>query len=232
MIVDDGTPFANHGTLVVETTGNDLAHNWRNTIEVAWASGSPPVYTDPMVAAFVGMLKGGQRDDCHISKVTLFPYVKGRQPLASQGAIWEQIVSIPCSNFGTGTVYPSAPNSGPTPLGEVSLLITKPKFSGGGGRVGRMFIRNALGADNISSDAGGPPHLVPPNDVNLPADWNVWLANTLGPFTEDNPLPRFVLIHAQKLTQSPPAHDIFDTAMGHPIFTRVTMHDLTSKNKK
>jgi hypothetical protein len=199
---------------------------------MAWASGNPPADNDPSVTAFVDFIQGSTRDDTHISRIALLPYVKGRQPLANQGAIWEDNVNIACQDWGTGNVYPAETGSRTAPLGEVCVMLVKGKFAGGGGRVGRMFRRNAIPKEWVISDAGGPPTWDTVQAPTLVSAWNTFTSTKLSAFCTNNPLPRYVLIHAQKLTQTPPAHEIFDTAMAVPVFERLTMHDLTSKNKK
>lgn len=231
-LVLDGTPFANHGTLVVEVETNDLAHDWRNTMELAWDVSGPPAYTDAVITAFVSFIQGSTRDDSHISKVTLFPYVKGRQPLANQGSIWEQNVDLACQDWGTGNVYPAETGSKTAPIGEVCVMLVKGKFAGGGGRVGRIFRRNAIPNEWVKTTAGGPPTFDPVQAPTFVSAWNTFTSTKLSAFCTNNPLPRYVLIHAQKLTQTPAAHDIFDTAMAVPVFERLTMHDLNSKNKR
>lgn len=231
-LVLDGTPYANHGILIVETQGNDLAHSWRNTIDVVWSTGGQPAYGDPVVSAFVTFLQNSQRDDCHITKVSLYPYVKGRQPLSSQGALWEQDVDLPCADYGTGHVYPAEVASGLAPIGEICVRLIKGKFAGGGGRVGRMFIRNAIANAWVVADAGGPPAPNPTVSPAIGTQWNTYATSKLGSYCTDNPLPRFCLVHAQKLTQTPPAHDIFDSAMQVPAWEGLTTHNLTKKSKK
>lgn len=231
-LVLDGTPYADHGTLVVESQDNSFQYNWRNTIDLVWASGDAPAYGDAVISAFVNFLKGLQRDDCTIRKVTLLPYVKGRQPLADQGAIWEQITSIACKNWGTGTIFPSSGSSQSPVVGELCVMLTKGKFAGGGGRVGRMFLRNAVAQENLANIPGGPPQFASGVEATYSAAMNTWATDNLGDFSTDSALPRFCLIHAQKLTQTPAAHDIFDSAMAVPTYTRLTMHDITSKSRR
>lgn len=231
-IINDGTAFANHGILVVETQANTLLHQWRNTIDMVWATGAAPAYGDPPVTAFVTFLKGLQRDDSTIVKVSLLPYVKGRQPLSLQGSIWEQIVSIPCKNHDAGSAYPFNGSSGSPTVGELCLLLVKGKFDGSGGRVGRMFIRNSPPASDVTATAGGPPTFTTGATATYPPAINTWSTSNLSPYCEDNPFPRYCLIHASKKGTPVGTHDIFDSTMTAPVFQRLTMHDITSENRK
>ena len=233
-IIPDGTAFANHGTLVVESQDNANIYSWRNSMEVVWdPSVGHPLYTDAVVTAFVNFIKGIQRDDCSIVKVTLFPYVKGRQPLALQGSLFEQVVSIACKDWGTGTAHPPATSSLTAPVGEICVMLTKNKFGGGqGGKIGRMFLRNAVPQEALLNIAGGPPLLNPSTAGTTVTEWNAWAASQLGGFCTSNPLPRFCLIHASKRGTPTGTHDIFDGTMAVPVFTRLAMHDITSKNRR
>lgn len=232
-IIPDGTAFANHGVLVVESQDNSAVFNWRNTIDVAWATGSEPAYGDAVISAFVNFLKGIQRDDCSIVKVSLFPYVKGRQPLSLQGAIFEQIVSIACKDWGTGTAHPPATSSLTAPVGELCVLMVKGKFGGpSGGRIGRMFLRNAVPQEALKNVAGGPPELDPTLSGTTVAEWNAWSNTNLAPFCEGASLPKFILVHASKHGVPAGSHDIFDSQMSPPQFQKLAMHNISSKSRK
>lgn len=231
-IITDGTAFANHGIFVVETSANTGLHKWRNTMDVVWTPGSPPAYTDPVTTAFVTFLQFLQRDDSTITKVSLLPYVKGRQPLSAQGAIWEQVTSLACNNHDAGHAYPFNGNSGQPTVGELCLLLIKGKFTGGGGRVGRMFIRNSPPASDVTATAGGPPVFTTSALPNYPPAINSWINTKLAPYCEANPLPRFCLIHASNKGTPPGTHDIFESQMAIPVYQKLTMHDITSENKK
>lgn len=231
--IPDGTAFANHGILVVETQDNTATHNWRNSIDMVWASGAMPVYGDPSITAFVNFMKGVQRADSTIIKVSMLPYVKGRQPLSAQGSLWEQVVSIACNCFGAGTAHPSFGSEGTATVGEVSVMYVKGKFGGGpGGRVGRMFLRNAVQQEALLPIAGGPPVLQGTFLADYPTDWNNWANSQLATFCEDNPLPRYCLIHSSKQGVPVGNHDIFDSAMAIPVYKTLTMVDTSKKNKK
>lgn len=231
--IPDGTAFADHGILVVETQDNTAAHQWRNSIDLSWATGLQPSYGDPVISAFVNFMKGVQRADSTIIKVSLLPYVKGRQPLSAQGSLWEQVVSIACASTGTGTAHPTFGSEGSAAVGEICVMYVKGKFAGGvGGRPGRMFLRNAIQNEGMTPIAGGPPLLQGTFLTDYPTDWNNWAISQLGAFCTDAALPRFCLIHASK--QGVPAgnHDIFDSAMAVPVYKSLTMVDTNKKNRK
>ena len=231
-IVTDGTAFANHGILVAETSANSGGQKWRNSIDVVWTAGSPPVVGDGVVTAWTNFLKGIQRDDCTITTVSLLPYVKGRQPLSAQGSIWEQNVVIPCKNHDAGSAYPFNGSSGSTTVGELCLLVLKGKFGGGGGRTGHMFIRNSPPQSDVTATTGGPPEFTTTALGTYPPAINTWLNGNLSPFCEDNPLPRFCLIHASNKGTPVGTHDIFDSAMAIPTYQKLTMHNITASNKR
>jgi hypothetical protein len=229
----DGTAFAGHGVLIVEVQGNDLAHTWRSTMDLVWVvADGPPLYTDPSVAAFVDFIRGITRDDATIKQVSLYPWVKGKLPFADAGAIWQQTTNIACKNWGTGNCFNVATSSGAIPLGEVCVMYVKGKFASAGGKVGRMFLRNVIDGAAVTSDAGGPPQVLPADLAVFTTAVNAWANTKLSPYCTDNPLPRFCLVHASKLTLTPPAHDVFDSAMQVPQFERLTTHNLTKKSKK
>lgn len=221
--------YPDHGVLLVETSSNDLLHKWRNSIDMIWDDAiGPPGPEDAIVEALITFLKGGQRDDCFISNVALRPWSKGNLPFSEQSNIWSQVVNVPCKNWGAGTVYPIAPSSGLIPLGELCVLLNKPKFGVGGGKPGHMFIRNSISQDSVTSTPGGPPALVPADVAVIPLAWDNWASTNLESYCTDNPFPRFTLVHAAVVNASPPkVWEVFDTALQVPIFQRLTMHDIT-----
>lgn len=232
-VIPDGTAFANHGILVVETQDNTAAHNWRNSIDLAWATGGQPSYGDPVITAFVDFMQGVQRADSTIIKVSLLPYVKGRQPLSAQGSLWEQVVSIACASTGAGTAHPTFGSEGSAAVGEICVMYVKGKFAGGvGGRPGRMFLRNAIQNEGMTPIAGGPPLLQGTFLTDYPTDWNNWAISKLGAFCTGAPLPKFVLIHASKQGVPTGSHDIFDSQMATPVYKTLTMVDVNKKNRK
>lgn len=223
--------FPDHGVLSVFTQSNDGSHEWRNTIDVVWLdSDGPPGPGEPVILAFVEFLQGFMRDDCTIVKYSLQPYSKGNLPFDQQGNIWETTADLPCKNWGPGTVYPLAVSSGTTPLGETCVSVIKPKFGTGPGKPGRLFVRNGIDNANVTSTAGGPPVLTTLTAGVIPGDINAWATTKLGSFCEDNPLPRFCLVHAAHV--SPDEFTVFDSAMAVPKFERLTTHDITKKHKK
>jgi hypothetical protein len=224
------TPFAypDHGHLIVETTSNDGLRTWRNSIDVAWLdSAGPPLYGDAPIQAFVNFLKGFQRADCHLSLVRLAVWGKGNLPLADQPAYWEQPVSIACASTGAGTVYGGSATLGTTPIGEICVLLKKGAF-GRAFRAGNMFIRNSVNQEYLSADTGGPPVLETSLLTSVPAAINTWATDLLGAYCTSSSLPRFVLVHGQKLSST--TWDIFDTPMDVPVFGRITTHNISRKS--
>lgn len=221
------TPFSypDHGHLIVETTANDGSHSWRNSIDMVWdPSAGNPLYGDASVTAFTNFLKGIQRADCHLSLVRLAVWGKGNLPLADQPAYWEQPVNIACASTGAGTCYGGTATLGTTPIGEVCVLLKKNAF-GRAFRAGNMFIRNSVNQEYLAATTGGPPILESSLDTSVPAAVNAWATSNLGAYCTDSPLPRYVLVHAQKT--GPTTYDIFDTAMDVPAYARITTHNIS-----
>jgi len=216
--------YPDHGHLIVTTSANDMGQSWRNSMDIVWTDGAgPPLPTESVVTDFIDFLKGIQRNDCHISGARLAVWAKGNLPLADQPAYWEESLSIPCASSGTGTCFGGTSTPGTTPPGEICLLIKKHVF-GRAFRAGNMFIRNSLGLENFNAPTGGPPEFVSSFAASAAAAINTWCTSKLGPHTEAADLPRYCLVHAQKL--SPDLFDVFESPITSPSFARVTMHDI------
>lgn len=222
--------YPDHGVLTVFTQGNDGAHTWRNTIDIAWdPTVGPPGPTDAVISAFVGWVQNFTRDDATVIKHALTPWSKGNLPFSEQGNIWEQVDSLACKNWGTGNALPLDTDSGTIPIGEICASMLKGKFGPGGGKPGRLFMRNCISSGAVTADAGGPPVLTT-EAAAVPTDWNNYTTDRLGDFCTDSSLPRYVLVHASKTSDT--TYDVFDTAMAVPVFERLTTHNLTKKHKK
>lgn len=214
-------PFANHGTLTVTTQSNDEAHTWRNSIDMVWdGTSGPPSYADAIVTAWVTYLKGIQRDDCTIIHAALRNWARGDVPFSEQAAVWEQVTSIPCKNYGSGSAHPtvSVPLT-PVP-GEVCLLLAKPIYIGAG-RPGHIFLRNSVGQETVVASAGGPPRLDPAFSAAFISEVNTWADTNLVSYVTLSDLPRFCLVHYSKKENT-----VFDSSMRLPIFQRLAMHDI------
>lgn len=215
--------LADHGTLTVTTQSNDLAHSWRNSMDVQWDhTAGPPAYADAVIGAFVSFLKGIQRDDCTIIHAALRNWSRGDVAFADQAAIWEQVLAIPCKNYGSGTAHPtvSVPLT-PVP-GEICLLMAKPIYIGGG-RPGHMFLRNSVGQETVVASAGGPPRLDPSFAAAFTTEINTWASTNLVSFVTLTDLPRFCLVHYSKKEGT-----VFSSTMRLPILQRLAMHDISS----
>jgi hypothetical protein len=216
--------FPNHYTLVVEISANDGLHMWRNSIDiVSTAALGAPQPNDPVVTAFIDFLAGITRDDSTITRALLRNWSRGDQPFSTQAAIWVQVLSQACKNWGAGTAFPAATDSGTPPLGEIVFLLAKSVFAGTG-KTGHMSIRNCYSGAQFTATAGGPPVLVAPDNGTVPPAVNAWADTKLGSFCTDNPEPRFTLVHYSAKDNS-----VFDSAMQVPVFERVSMHDISRK---
>jgi hypothetical protein len=219
--------FPNHYTLTVETTNNTLTDTWRNSMDLVYTVGDVPTPSDAPVLAFYAFLQGIMRSDCHLSHASMRLWARGDQPFSTQAAIWESTLSLPGFCYGTGGAVGSVGDHNPT-VGEVVAEWIKPIFTGGG-KPGRLFTRNTFRDIDITAVAGGPPILtgtVPgPNAANL----NAYASTTLATYCEDNPLPRFCIVHWSKL-HAPTAP--FESTMRVPVFSKPGMHDLSHKSPK
>jgi hypothetical protein len=213
--------FANHGTLVVETEANTLANKWRNSIDVVWDPiAGPPGPGEGVITAFLDFLVGIQRDDCTLTHALLRPWSRGNVPFSEQGSLWEESLSLPCSNFGSGSAHPSVTVPLTPTVGEVCLLMTKNVFAGRG-KAGRLFLHNSVGQETMSAAAGAPPFLNPSFAAAFTSEVNAWADAKLGTYCTTNPLPRYCLVH-YSVSNPPP----FDTPITVPHLTRLTMHDV------
>jgi hypothetical protein len=218
--------FPDHGVLTVKTTGNDEQRTWSNSIDLVWTTGAgPPVYSNAIVTAFVTFLAGIQRSDCTITHVALRNWSRGDQPFSSQAAIWEQVVDVPCKNWGSGKCFAGEASDGTTPIGEIVALISKGNFTGGG-RVSHLALRNVLPQEYLAADTGGPPVLATAVISNVPDDVNAWIAGNLSSYLEDAALPRFCNVH-----YSPSDPPPFDDPIGAMQWERVSTHNLSRKRR-
>jgi hypothetical protein len=216
--------YADHGHLIVETSSNDGLRTWRNSIDMVWVDADgPPGPAEAPVLAFYTFLQGIQRGDCHLSKARLAVWAKGNLPLADQPAFWESTLDLPCASTGSGTCYGGTATLGTTPPGEICVLLKKNVF-GRAFRAGNMFIRNSINQEYLQSTAGGPPALETSLATSVPAAINTWASTHLAAYCEDNPLPRFCLVHAQKTSTT--TYDVFESAITSPVYARLTMHDI------
>lgn len=216
--------FANHFTLTVESTSNDLAHTWRNSIDLAYATAITPSPSDAPIVAFWEWIQGMQRADSHVSLAILRPWSRGDLPFSEQGALWTQVLSLTGTCYGEGGMVGSVGDHNTT-IGEVCLEAIKPVFSGRG-KPGRLFLRNLFRDIDITATAGGPP--IPTATVPGPNATNfaTWADSKLGDFVEDSPLPRYVIVHWSR-THDPTT--AFDSAMQLPVWKGPTTHDLSHK---
>lgn len=213
--------FADHYTLTVTSQTNDGAHTWRNSIDIQADTGAaPPGPDDAVISAFKNMLKGIQRDDCKLIHAALRAWSRGDVPFSEQGAIWEDVFSIACKDWGTGTAHPPATSSLSPTLGEVCVLFAKPIYIGSG-RIGHMFLRNSVPQEALLNTAGGPPALDPATSGTTVTEWNEWMATNLTDYVTLEAFPRFCLVHYSKKDGT-----VFSSSMRLPVFERLTMHDI------
>lgn len=212
--------FPDHGTLVVTVQGNDGAHTWRNSQDLVWTTGDgPPAPGDAVVQAWVNFIKNATRNDAKIIQYSLRNWSRGDVPFSEQAAIWVQHVSIPCQDFGAGNAYSGATSSDAVPLGEVAILLVKQPFASAG-KPGHNFLKNSIHGNWISSDTGGPPVLTGAG-VGADAEFNTYAHTRLDAYCEDNPLPRFCIVHYSKKEGT-----FFEGAMVAPQFERLTTHNI------
>jgi hypothetical protein len=216
--------FPDHYTLTVEMTANSGAHTWRNSIDIAQTPGAvPPAYADAVVTAFTSFLVGITRDDTTITKVSLRNWTRGDIPFADQSAIWVQSTNLACKNWGAGSAYPAATNSGNTPMGELTVLIAKGNFNATG-KTGHLGIRNAVKAEDTTALAGGPPTFTTAAVAVYTTAINNWIIAKLLPKAEAAALPAFCNIHYSKKEGTR-----YATEMALPVFERLSTHNISRK---
>ena len=223
------TPFSvpDHYTCTVESTSNDLQHTWRNSMDMVYPAGVPPTPSDPILVNFYTWLAGMQRSDSHISKLTMRQWSRGDLPFSEQGALFEIVLNVPGFCYDDGGMVSGVGNHGTT-IGEICAEVIKPVFSGKG-KPGRLFLRNFYRDIDITSAPGGPPVLTGAVPGPGQTEFNTWAASRVNIYTEDNPLPRFCIMHWSRV-HSPSTY--FETAVGHPVLYRPTTHDLSHKAPK
>lgn len=220
--------FPDHGTLFVTTQSNDEQHSWRNSIDIVWSTpDGPPLPSETVITDFVAFMQGIQRDDCSIIGYKLVNWSRGNLPLVDQPPIWAVTTTIACNNQGAGHAFPDGDGPHEPTVGEVCVLMAKTPF-GLAYRKGHMFLRNVARSVDVVATAGGPPLLNPVSASGFISDVNAWAAAKLSSHFEDNPLPRYCMVHLSTAPSSTP----FDNPIATAIFQRLAMHDISKKDRR
>ena len=215
-------------TLEIETTTNDNISKWRNSIDIQIPIQTPiPQPGDAIVSAFETFMQFVQRDDCHLSRMFLRPWVRGAGAAGGSVADWDEPLDLPCANFGPGKAFPGSPDDGSPTLGEVICLMTKAR-SAGGGRKHHMSLRNVVWQALLLNSAGKGPILNPGNAATVSTDLTAWAQLNLGPFYTPGSGPRFVLVDASV------KHNIAQAAktIGSIAFQGLSMRDIRSSSRR
>ena len=220
--------LADHYTLFVETEANDASAHWKNSIDIFAGTGAAhPEPTDSIVTAFFDFLVGIQRDDCTLVRAFLKPWTRGVGSAGAAVAIWDQIISLPCKNWGSGTCFTGSPNDGAPTVGELVTILTKNRLVGGG-RKHHMSLRNVLWDGLVDYPLVKDPVIKPANLATVTFDIDAWAVAKLGAFLGGTAVPGYAVIDASvKHSIAPTGHSISDVS-----FKRVGMRDITNSSKK
>ena len=223
-----GYTLAGALTLVVETTTNDLAASWRNSIDI-WVgpTGSAPDPVADICDDFKQFMQGVQRDDCFLSRWFLRNWARGAGLAGSEVAIWDEPLNIPCKNWGTGACFTGSPDDGAPTLGEVSVLMVKSRASGGG-RKHHMSLRNVLWEGLLTNQVGQGPIINPANLTTVTNDLNAWAGVQLSDHFDLGVLPAYCLVDASVKHSIVPVR----VGIGSIAFVRATMRNLHNSAKK
>lgn len=215
-------------TLVVESSLDDGSAYWRNSIDMGTLPGHGPVDpADPLVDAFVGMLKGAQRTGCSLVRKYLRNWVRGAGEAGHTTALWDIPLSEACSNFGGSAMYTTKVSSGTPAGGEPVIQLLKARAVGGG-RKHFMTLRNSLAQDDLVLSDMKQPEFNPTFAAALIGQINTWVAAQLGSFYDTTLPVYYILVDASVKHSLAPT----DAKIDSITFRRITMRDLTNTSKR
>lgn len=219
--------FPNHYTLISFVQSNDLQHEWRNSIDVVAAPGSPPAPSDPIVRAWVSFIAGMSRSDSTVVRTQLRPWSRGKNVFGTGQTIWDNPENTVGDAYGAGGVFISG-GDGNTVTGEICAKLVKTNFASGG-KVGHLYIRNLPNEANVKASAGGPAVWdLAAFGTNPNTAINSYALSKLGAYLQDNPLPRFCNVHYSAKTNTGP----FESAIGKIVSEDLTSNNLRRSSKK
>lgn len=210
-------------TLVVETTTNDESHSWRNSIDIYGGAGlGAPHLADAVPQAFIDFMKGVQRDDCHLSRAFIRPWVRGPGEAGHETAIYDEPLALACKNWGTGACFTGSPNDGTPTIGEVVVILQKSRAFGGG-RKHLMTLRNCVWSEILTATAGGPPAFITSAESVAPPALNAWATAKLMPFTSPtSTTPGFTIVSASVTHSVPPSQ----VDIGSIVYKQLSTRDI------
>jgi hypothetical protein len=197
------------------------ARQWRN-VQAIYQTASAPADDSAVVEDFWTALARLQFDDSQVVSAELRAWTRGDIPFDEQGYIWKvEGLNIPGSaatNFSFGTTHPCD--------GDIALLFHKQQTAAGG-RVGKLYLHNAVRQEFLTMQVGAKPVLTAPTYTALPSlyatDFNTHvLEAALGPSAD----PGYITVHWSKKTAGTP----FKTAIDSFVGVGVTEHDLGRHN--